>query len=274
MIGGGYAFIVDRGRTQLNVASIRPPADNPYGFKEHRLTLFVIQGNVDNAASLPSSNIALPGDLPIDGWNFTGSRVEVWPGGQPLTTGLTGLNAPDRAYLPNIPALVGKPLSSNWPSPSQIEARLTLRAGLLSVSLLDLSEGFITLTRQDGAAIPAQQFSGGIQGLHCDFENLNVPSVTLALFGLNTPDGNIRPGNESGKVIIAPDNNNQIVLQFNAREPGMPKEGEVLKEFGLFYELLDPKPDYSEDFIPVWSARGPVNVTPGSECPPGFYEIP
>ncbi len=276
-IGGGYAFIVDRRRTHCDVASITLPLHAPAGFKEHRLTVVLVKGQVDPTASLPPTNLGEPGK-PIPGWDLTGFRVEVWPDGHPLATGLTGLNAPDRAFLPNIPVLGGQPLDADWPS--LVEARLTLRSGLLFVEPTDLSQGVITLQRPDGANIPAQRFCGGIQGFHCVMSNLNVASVTLALFPITTTDAQITAGaNPVGKIVFTPvqDPGNavgQIILQVNSREGGGPQPGDVLTEFGLFYELLDPKPTEQEQFIPLWDMRGSVDVTPGSECPPGFFESP
>lgn len=260
-VGGGYALVHKPTQKRFDIASITPTPSTPL---LHRLVVRLVGG----ATSEP--------ELPEDGLDLNATpakRMEVWPGGVVPTAVLTPPDLDDRTgLLPDVPELGRSALSPEWPS--KISARITLRAGRLKVGRLSVGTfQFRHLTRPPK---PIQKVANGVDGLVYEISDQGANSVDLVLFPLGTTDAQILGPNPpvSQRFVLRPPAGSSLIrLQVQSFEPDKDMEDRMdLEEFRAFYNLLEPVPLARDQYVPRWFASPSFDVSPGSECPPGYYD--
>lgn len=266
--GGGYALVDNRARDQFDVASIRPSSPDHL---VHRLAVRAV-----GAISNPPAPDDLDGKQTM-GWDLNAriARMEIWPGGVLPVGAMTPPSQADcRDHLPDVPELGRSALARRWRD--RIDALLTLREGMVSVDRANLAEGKVVFRHPSRAAKPQQRLANGVTGLIYEVDSQSHSSVTLALYELATGDDAILGGLAPVATYeITPSQGNLVTLQVDSLEVGkIMRSGMDLKEFGIFYNLLDPVPRASDQYIPTWSKAGAIPASPGSECPPGFFNDP
>ena len=270
-IGGGYALIDNRALDQFDVASIIPTQSTHV---HHALRIRLEQG---------SSQPKAPSGWELETETETGGpyRMEVWPGGVAPNGPLTPPEADDRQmFIPDVPELGRSALSRDWRG--RIAARITLRTGRLWVDRQNLARGEFQFRHPSRAPRQRQKMANGERGLIYTLSDNSprVNSVTLMLFPLATADHDILRGiaEPSAIYVISPDAGPTIKLHVDSTEPEKPMlDGMDLDEFGIFYNLLEPMPRISDQYIPRWFV-GHIppdkvsTMSPGSECPMGYYD--
>jgi hypothetical protein len=268
-IGGGYALVDNRADDQFDVASIIPTQP---AHVHHALRIRIVKGSSEPEPPLGPA-----------GWDLeTGPyRMEVWPGGAAPKGRVTPPEAEERQmFIPDVPELGRSALGKNWRK--SIAARITLRAGRLSVDRQNLANGEFQFRHPTRAPKQRQKIANGENGLifRLSDNSPDVNSVTLALFPLVTADHDILSGavKPTAAYVVSPDRGAAVELQVDAMEdPKQMVDGMDLDEFAIFYSLLAPMPAISDQYIPRWFAgdipRDELSVmSPGSECPMGYYD--
>jgi hypothetical protein len=268
-IGGGYALVGNRGLDRFDVASVTPTQPQHV---HHALRVTLVKGSsVPTAPSAPAF------------WDLeTGPyRMEVWPGGAAPKGRITPPGPEDRKmFIPDVPVLGRSALASDWRE--RLAARITLRAGRLLVDRRSLARGEFEFRHPTLPPTPRQKLPDGRNGFVYTLSDYSpdVNSVTLALFPLATTDHAILAGTAAptASYVITPDSAASVELQADSAENEKTmRDGMDLTEFGIFYNLLEPVPSISDQYIPRWFAgsvpRDAVSMmSPGSECPLGIYD--
>jgi hypothetical protein len=267
-IGGGYALVYNATQDKFDVASIKP-TDSTHVL--HRLTVRIS----GQATSTPTPPDELDPQTQTMGWNLNTrvARMEVWPGGTIPRGDVCPPDAADCAeLLPDVPELGRSALAPDWTN--RILSRMTLRTGRLKVDRLKPAQGKIQFRHATKAPKPLQKFAHGVTGLIYRIVDPNVSFVTLALFPLGTTDADILNGAVPTKFELTPAAGSSLIkLQVDAIEPAKPMvDGMDLEELGIFYNLLTPVPSQSFQYIPRWHKPEGFDASPGSECPPGYYD--
>ena len=268
-IGGGYALIDNRALDQFDVASIIPTDPTHV---HHALRIRLVNGSSQPKA--PSE----PADWELETGPY---RMEVWPEGAAPKGRVTPPDAEERQmFIPDVPELGRSALARDWRD--RIAARITFRAGRLWVDRQNLARGEVQFRHPTRNPKQRQKMANGEDGLiyRVSDNSPGVDSVTLALFPLATADHDILSGIAKPTVsyVISPDAGSAIKLHVDSMEPGKPMlDGMDLDEFGIFYNLLEPMPSISDQYIPRWFV-GDIpqdevfKMSPGSECPMGYYD--